>query len=56
MTETNGQWAWLEQAAREAREMIDRMYAEGRSGLVDDNPAANPVDGWPGAVPAPPAP
>ncbi len=49
VTEPNGQWGWLEQAAREAREIIDRLYAEGRSEL-EEHPVATPgtVDRWPG--------
>ena len=45
MTEPQGSWDWLEQAAQEARAVIDHLYAEGRSSIADEQP---PAEHWPG--------
>lgn len=49
MTEPRGAWDWLEQAAQEARDMIDHLYSEGRSGLEDQ---PRPAEKWPGTADA----
>lgn len=55
MTEPNETWSWLEQAAQEAREIIERLYAEGRSGLADrfDTAPAPAHAAWPAHRPDP---
>jgi hypothetical protein len=51
VTEPDGSWGWLEQAAQEAREIIERLYTEGRSELADQ--AGTPAkEGWPGQLPS----
>lgn len=45
MTDPNGSWAWLEEAAREARQAIENLYVEGRSQLVDDPTPPDTVTG-----------
>ena len=57
MPEPNGAPDWLDQAERDAKAVIERLYTEGRTALGDDPavPAATPAP--PVAPPAtPPAP
>lgn len=59
VSESNVSWGWLEQAAREARDVIERLYTEGRTAVAEACPeerehgypataaAAQPVAGPP---------
>ena len=44
MAEADGTWEWLDRAAQEARDTIDRIYAEGHHQLDAD---ATPAEQWP---------
>lgn len=47
MAEANGNWEWLDKAAQEARETIDRLYLEGHHQL-DGEPTTPPAGTtWP---------
>jgi hypothetical protein len=50
VTEPQGSWDWLEQAAKEARAVIDHLYAEGRSSIADERQP--PAEHWPGETAA----
>jgi len=46
VAEANGTWEWLDRAAQEARDTIDRIYAEGQQKLDADDATA-PAEQWP---------
>lgn len=47
MAEANGTWEWLDRAAQEARDTIDRIYLEGHHQLDADDAPAPPAAQWP---------
>ena len=44
VAEADGTWEWLDRAAQEARDTIDRIYAEGHHQLDAD---VTPAEQWP---------
>ena len=43
MAQANGSWDWLDKAAQEARDTIDRLYMEGHNQL-DGHETTPPAD------------
>jgi hypothetical protein len=49
VADSDHSWDWLNRATQEARELINRLYWEGRNQLVDPVAERPPKgDGWPG--------
>lgn len=47
VAEADGTWDWLDRAAQEARDTIDRIYLEGHHQLDADDATPPPVEQWP---------
>jgi hypothetical protein len=56
VTDAQQQWDWLEQAAQEAREIIDRLHGEASATLRHDPHSGDTVDARRAPTPGEPTP